>query len=84
MSDNPDPIRPSTSDDDAVIRRRSEQETARELSVDRSETRPPGEAPGGAEGGDHSPSADVPPGAPADDQAPTGDTDQHSDDERVG
>lgn len=60
------------------IRRRSDEDAERELRVNRSQERP-----GGAEGGEDSPSADVPPGAPADDQAPVGDTDQHSDDDKV-
>lgn len=43
------------------------------------ELRPsPEQLPGGAEGGDDSPSADRPPGLPADDGTPLGDTDQHS------
>jgi hypothetical protein len=40
--------------------------------------RQPGEVPGGAEGGEESPSADKPLALPADDDAPLGDTDQHS------
>jgi hypothetical protein len=40
--------------------------------------RRPGHLPGGAEGGDESPSADKPGALPADDDAPLGDTDQHS------
>jgi hypothetical protein len=36
------------------------------------------EIPGGAEGGDESPSANRLPGLPADDGTPLGDTDQHS------
>jgi hypothetical protein len=56
------------------IRRRSDEDAERELRVDRSKERP-----GGAEGGESSPSVDRAPGAPADDQAPAGDTDQHSD-----
>jgi hypothetical protein len=42
------------------------------------ERRQPGKLPGGAEGGEDSPSVDKPAGLPADDEAPLGDTDQHS------
>jgi hypothetical protein len=79
VSENPH-IYPGDVQQDAAIKRRSEEDIERELRVDHSED----ERPGGAEGGDQSPSADVPPGAPADDQAPVGDTDQHSDDDNVG
>lgn len=58
------------------IRRRETEDVKRELRVDENRGSEP---PGGAEGGDESPSADLPMGLPADDQAPLGDTDQHSD-----
>ncbi|HEX3616519.1 MAG TPA: hypothetical protein VHU61_08275 [Solirubrobacteraceae bacterium] len=78
MSENPH-IYPGDVQRDAPIERRPEEEIERELRVSHLDDG----APGGAEGGDASPSADVPPGTPADDQAPTGDTDQHSDDDSV-
>lgn len=57
------------------IRRRDDEDAERELRVNRTAEPPPG----GAEGGDESPSADLPMGLPADDRTPVGDTDQHSD-----
>lgn len=56
------------------LKRRSPEETERELRVGGGG----GAAPGGAEGGDRSPAADRPGAFPADDDAPLGDTDQHS------
>jgi hypothetical protein len=61
------------------IRRRDDEDVERELRVDHKNAPPHDPDPGGAEGGDESPSADLPMGLPADDQAHTGDTDQHSD-----
>lgn len=57
-----------------VLRRRSPEETERELRKGSDMTVPPG----GAEGGDESPAADTLGALPADDGAPLGDTDQHS------
>lgn len=62
-----------------TIRRRSKEEIERELRA----ARPVDELPGGAEGGDESPSADLPMGLPAKDMSPLGDTDQHSSSERL-
>ena len=62
------------------IRRRDDEDTERELRVDRSNDEGP---PGGAEGGEASPAADVVPGLPADDESPLGDVDQHSDAENL-
>ena len=59
------------------IRRRTDEDAERELSVDRSQGQP-----GGAEGGEESRSADAivdVPGEPG----PFGDTDQHSDPEKL-
>jgi hypothetical protein len=71
-------IYPGDVREDGPIRRRSDAEIERELRVDHSDETPAKPKPGGAEGGDRSPSADAAPGAPADDGAPVGDTDQHS------
>ena len=64
------------------IRRRDDEDAERELRVDRSEQLRQDEAPGGAEGGEESRSADAivdVPGEPG----PFGDTDQHSDPENL-
>jgi hypothetical protein len=68
---------------DTPIRRRSEEEVERELRVDHTSAPSRDPTVAGAEGGDQSPSTNVPPGTPADDRAPAGDTDQHSDDDKV-
>ena len=59
------------------IRRRSDEDAARELRVNRE-----GEQPGGAEGGDESNSANWLIDHPRDTD-PLGDTDQHSDPDKV-
>jgi hypothetical protein len=64
------------------IRQRSPRDAEREAAVNRRDESRQDE-PGGAEGGDESPSADLPMGLPADDQAPLGSTDQHSDPHRL-
>jgi hypothetical protein len=61
-----------------VIRRRSDEETQRELDA----TREVEELPGGAEGGEDSNSANWLVDHPADTD-PLGDTDQHSSEERL-
>jgi len=64
------------------IRRRDDADAERELRVDRSQELQHDGAPGGAEGGEHSRSADAIvdlPGEPG----PLGDTDQHSDSENL-
>ncbi|HET9094574.1 MAG TPA: hypothetical protein VFN36_05755 [Solirubrobacteraceae bacterium] len=79
MSDDP-LIHPGDLRRDDPIRRRSDEEIERELAVDRSREQHPHGSPGGAEGGEHSRSADAivdVPGEPG----PLGDTDQHSDPE---
>lgn len=78
MSDDP-LIYPGDVQRDEPIERRDEDDIERERRVNRKDAPPPDPTPGGAEGGDQSPSADLPMGLPADDQAPLGDTDQHSD-----
>ena len=78
MPDDP-LIYPGDDKRDAPIRRRSHEETAREQSVNRAHAPQETEAaPGGAEGGEDSPSRDTNV-LPADDNAPLGDTDQHTD-----
>lgn len=76
--DNP-LIHPGDHKLDRNIRRRSDEETERERQASKDVT----ELPGGAEGGDESPSADLPMGLPAKDNTPLGDTDQHSSGERL-
>ena len=61
-------------DKDATTIMPSADEAEKETGIKRR----PGQVPGGAEGGDASPSADTPGPLPADDDAPLGDTDQHS------
>lgn len=67
---------------DEPIQRRSEDDTKRELGVNRQQEPPPDPVPGGAEGGDESNSADWLVDHPRDTD-PLGDTDQHSDAEKV-
>jgi hypothetical protein len=70
---------PGDAERDEPIKRRPEDEVQRELAINHQDDPPPG----GAEGGDESPSADLPMGLPADDQAEVGSTDQHSDPDRL-
>ncbi len=77
MTDEP-LISPGDQRGEDPIRRRSEEEVARELAVDHSREQATDGPPGGPEGGERSRSADAivdVPGEPG----PVGDTDQHSD-----